>query len=173
MRAAVDYCNYVDNYFTSRFISLDAKLVYLVHSSSGITRNPVSRCNQLAMHDYAMHRLWSSFADCTLSDISAIRSIVVSKEHPQVNIERYRKKETEQLIEMLFPGESVEYSYSTLSGRVLVPGESILRIQFYDLGQAERVDSILRVNNFRYKITYCSVYDDSWSSNGLNVVEED
>lgn len=80
---------------------------------------------------------------------------------------------TEQLIEMLFPGESVEYSYSTLSGRVLVPGESIRRIQFYDLGQAERVDSILKVNNFRYKITYCSVYDDCWSSNGLNVVEED
>lgn len=101
MRAAVDYCYYVDNYFDSCFISMEKILVYLVHASTGITRDSTSRCNQLAMHDYAMYRLWSSFIDCGLSDISAVRSMVVTREHPQVDIERYGRKEKERLIDMV------------------------------------------------------------------------
>jgi glycosyltransferase involved in cell wall biosynthesis len=107
MRAAVDYCYYVDNYFNSYFRSMERVLVYLVHSSTGITRDSSSRCNQLAMHDYAMHRLWSSFVDCSISDISAIRSIVVSREYPQVDIERYGRRETQQLIEMVLSAKNM------------------------------------------------------------------
>jgi len=101
MRAAVDYCNYVDNYFTSRFISFDAKLVYLVHSSSGITRNPVSRCNQLAMHDFVMHRLWNYFGSFALSDISLIRTLVVTSEYPQISLESVDKNKILHLLDLL------------------------------------------------------------------------
>lgn len=77
---------------------------------------------------------------------------------------------TEEIVQVLFPKQrAVDYSYSTLNGRVLVPGESIRRIQFYNRLQAGSADSMLRANNFQYKITYCSVYDDCWISNGLSV----
>ncbi len=81
---------------------------------------------------------------------------------------------TEEFVKALFPAEvATDYSYSTLEGRVLVPGESIRRIQFYNLSQATKVDSLLSASNFQYKITYCSVYDDCWTSNGLSVTSVD
>ena len=97
MKAAVDYCFYIDNFFESQFISMNRPLTYLVHSSTGISRDRATRCNQLAMHDYAMHRLWSQFADCTRKDISAIRQIVVSHEYPQVDLSQYRLRDIDQL----------------------------------------------------------------------------
>ena len=107
MRAAVDYCYYVDNYFRSQFLSVNKSLTYLVHSSSGISRDYSSRCNQLAMHDYVMHRLWSYFTSCSLADISAIRQIVVTGECPLVDARKYGKNGVEGLIDILL---SVKYA---------------------------------------------------------------
>jgi len=80
---------------------------------------------------------------------------------------------TESFIEIFFPNEPVDYSYSTVSGRVLAPGESIRRIQVYSLSHSLRFDSLLRANRFRYELIYCSVYDDCWMSSGLTVTPVD
>jgi hypothetical protein len=97
LRAAVDYCFYVDNFFQSQFVSFKIPLTYLVHSSTGISRDKDTRCNQLAMHDFVMHRQWSYFIKCSLSDISAIRQIVVSSEGPQVDITQYNAEKISRL----------------------------------------------------------------------------
>lgn len=97
LRAAVDYCFYVDNFFQSQFVSFKMPLTYLVHSSTGISRDKDTRCNQLAMHDFVMHRQWSYFIKCSLSDISAIRQIVVSSEGPQVDITLYNAEKISRL----------------------------------------------------------------------------
>lgn len=78
IRSAVDYCYYVDNYSNSDFISVNQSLTYLVHSSTGITRNLSSRSNQLHNHDVAMHALWSKFVNCSFDDVSTIRRVAVA-----------------------------------------------------------------------------------------------
>ena len=101
MRAAVDYCYYVENFMDSVFVSVPDCLTYLVHSSSGITRGKLSRCNQLAMHDYVMHRLWSKFADCRLEDISALRLLMVTDECPQIYMQSYGNERIQGLAELV------------------------------------------------------------------------
>ena len=97
MKAAVDYSFYIDNFFESQFISMNRPLTYLVHSSTGISRDRATRCNQLAMHEDVMYRLWSQFADCTRKDISAIRQIVVTHEYPQIDLSRYTSADIDRL----------------------------------------------------------------------------
>ena len=80
MRAAIDYMYYVDNFFNMKVIKREKELTYLVHSSTGITRDNNTRREQLNMHDYAMHTLWSYYVTCTIDQIHAIRTLFVTNE---------------------------------------------------------------------------------------------
>ena len=101
MRAAVDYMYYIDNYTMSTIHFCPYSLTYLVHSSSGITRTGLSRCLQLTMHDYAMHRLWSKYVPCTLAQISILRTILVASEHPMQDVSNLTPYGFHQLLELV------------------------------------------------------------------------
>jgi len=111
MKAAVDYMFYVDNYTTAPICFCPASLTYLVHSSSGITRNGLSRSLQLSMHDYAMHRLWSKYVQCTLAQISTLRAILVTNEYPTQDISMLSSSSFQQLCYLI---DSLEEIASTL-----------------------------------------------------------
>ena len=101
MRAAVDYMYYIDNYTTTPIHVCPFPLTYLVHSSSGITRTGISRSLQLSMHDYAMHRLWSKYVPCTMSQISIMRTILVTGEYPTQDVTKLSACDYEHLLSLV------------------------------------------------------------------------
>jgi|GEM_PF-4041324 len=101
MKAAVDYMFYVDNYFACPIFFRKMPLTYLVHSSTGITRSSDMRSVQLAMHDYAMFRLWSYYIPCQLSHISILRSLLVADEYPSVDVSRLNSNDYLGLIHLV------------------------------------------------------------------------
>jgi hypothetical protein len=61
------------------------------------------------------------------------------------------------------------YTYSTVSNKVLAPGEAIRPFFVKDWRKGEELLEGLRTHSFEYLICYCSVYGDCWSSSGLSV----
>ena len=84
MRAAIDYMYYIDNFENADIIFSNKPLTYLVHSSTGITRNKESRKNQLSMHDKAMHEIWSRYTNCSMKQIQIIRKLCVTEEFSSI-----------------------------------------------------------------------------------------
>ena len=80
-----------------------------------------------------------------------------------------------ELLDSLFGKKRQKYFFITsyLNRRVLAAGEIVKPIQVEDSLFATKIDSALRIHNFELEICYCSIYNDCWKTNGLEVVESD
>ena len=118
MRAAIDYMYYVDNFFDMQIVKRDAQLTYLVHSSTGITRDKNTRRKQLDMHDFAMHKLWSYFEKCTIEQIHALRTLLVTNEYSKAEEALKETAYKEELIELI---ENMQISVKNKLYNKIVP----------------------------------------------------
>ena len=66
-----------------------------------------------------------------------------------------------------------EYGYSTLNGRVLAAGEKIQVFQIDNPEVGDQVRAALMRKKFEYEVCYCSIYEDCWTSRGLEVIVSD
>jgi hypothetical protein len=80
-----------------------------------------------------------------------------------------------ELLDSLFGKKRQKYFFITsyLNRRVLAAGEIVKPIQVEGSLFATKIDSALRKHNFELEICYCSIYNDCWKTNGLEVVESD
>lgn len=67
------------------------------------------------------------------------------------------------------PDWTLVYYTSSLQGRVLTPGETVMPFRIPDEGIGRAFEVELRKHQFELRITYCSVYGDCWVSTGHQV----
>lgn len=83
-------------------------------------------------------------------------------------------KELQNLSEMfniLTDSTFQEYGYSTIQGRVIAAGEQMRVFEIGDKAIADRIRAELMKRNFEYEICYCSVFNDCWTSMGMEITE--
>lgn len=64
---------------------------------------------------------------------------------------------------------TLDYTNSSLEGRVLLPGEEVMPFRIPDKEQARGFDAKLRGHTLGLRITYCSVYGDCWVTDGDSI----
>lgn len=69
--------------------------------------------------------------------------------------------------------EGMSYQTSYVLGRVMAPGESFKVFNILEGTYATKMDSAFTKRNIRFEICYCSIYEDCWTSKGLEVGESD
>lgn len=67
---------------------------------------------------------------------------------------------------VLGPGSDVDWINSTISGRVLSPGEEVIPFQIADVKAGRDFEERLGAHHFEMEISYCSVYGDCWVTSG-------
>ena len=64
-------------------------------------------------------------------------------------------------------GPDIDWVNSTISGRVLSPGEEVIPFQIADVKVGRDFERKLAAHHFEMEISYCSVYGDCWVSRGV------
>jgi hypothetical protein len=69
--------------------------------------------------------------------------------------------------------DSLWIFYDTVDGRVIAPGEGIRLYHMQNKSDVSLPETGRLFDRIKYKICYCNVYGDCWTSHGLEVVEGD
>jgi hypothetical protein len=92
----------------------------------------------------------------------------------RLTLDGVEMKSNSHLFKTLMGSSDFNFTNSTIDGLVISPGERIELFHVYDSVYARKFDSLIvqkRLHTFNYSICYCSVYEDCWTSEGMEVME--
>ncbi|MEM7195525.1 MAG: hypothetical protein AAF402_11275 [Pseudomonadota bacterium] len=85
---------------------------------------------------------------------------IIQTVYLEVDGQPFRRWQT--LFDALAPEDSINFTWSSVTGRVLAPNEEVRAIQL-NPSDARRVAQI--IGQMSFEICYCSVYDECWQTN--------